>query len=176
MFLALGTALMGKTYSLWSAASFFAIAGFGASALYPPVTSLVQRWFDKTRRGLALGVLNMGPALGSGLAGIIIPIFVYKFGWRSSWYFFGSFMFILVLVNAVYLRSDPKELKLIPWGFEPGSVGRTEEGRKVHYRETLALWLFWIIGISYLFIACVYYIIKISSGSQKRKGSLRIRK
>lgn len=159
IFLALGTTLMGKTSSFWWGLFFFAISGLGASAVYSPVMSLVQRWFGGRTRGIALGILQMGSALGMGLMGIILPMFVSTFGWRSSWYLLGGSMFVLFFINALYLRSDPRELRLTPWGNGPGWEGQMKEGKEVYYREILRLRLFWIIGISYLFTSAVFYAI-----------------
>jgi len=61
IFTALGTAFMGIISSFWSGVLFFTIAGFGTASLYSPIVSLTQRWFGERRRGLALGILQMGP-------------------------------------------------------------------------------------------------------------------
>ncbi|MCK5551744.1 MAG: MFS transporter, partial [Deltaproteobacteria bacterium] len=159
IFLILGTTLMGGISSFWSGVFFFAITGLGASALYSPVISLVQRWFGERRRGLALGILEMGAALGIGSMGIILPMFISRFGWRFSWYLQGGSVFVLVFINALYLRSNPKELQLMPWGSEPGWVDQMKEGDEVYYREILRLGHFWMIGFSYLFTSAVFYAI-----------------
>jgi MFS family permease len=159
IFLALGTTLMGGVSSFWSGVFFFAITGLGASALYSPVISLVQRWFGERRRGIALGILEMGAALGMGSMGIILPIFISGFGWRFSWYLLGGSVFVLVFINALCLRSDPRELQLMPWGNGPGWEGQMKEGKEVYYREILRLRHFWIIGFSYLFTSAGFYAI-----------------
>lgn len=159
VFLALGAALMGRIFSFWGGAFFFAMAGVGAAAVYSPIISLVQRWFGERRRGIALGILQMGSALGMGSMGILLPMLVSKFGWRSCWYLLGGSMLALVFINGFYLRSDPRESGFLPWGNGPGTVGRGEEEKEVHYQEVLKLWLFWIIGISYLFTSASFYVI-----------------
>lgn len=159
IFSALGTALMGIMSSFWSGVLFFTVAGFGTAALYSPIVSLIQRWFGERRRGLALGILQMGSALGIASMGILLPIFVSRFDWRFCWFLLGGSMFILFLMNALYLRNDPKELELLPWGNGPKSASQGKEGRNVSYREIFRLRLFWIIGISYLFTSASFYAI-----------------
>jgi sugar phosphate permease len=159
IFSALGTALMGIMSSFWSGVLFFTVAGFGTAALYSPIVSLIQRWFGERRRGLALGILQMGSALGMASMGILLPIFVSRFDWRFCWFLLGGSMFILFLMNALYLRNDPKELELLPWGNGPKSASQGKEGRNVSYREIFRLRLFWIIGISYLFTSASFYAI-----------------
>ena len=48
--------LMGTADTLWSACLFFGLAGLGATGLWAPVITLVQRWFAFHRRGFALGI------------------------------------------------------------------------------------------------------------------------
>jgi sugar phosphate permease len=159
IFSAMGTTLMGIISNFWSGVLFFAIAGLGTAALYSPIVSLVQRWFGAKRRGVALGILQMGSALGMAAMGILLPGLVLRFDWRFCWFLLGGSMFILVLINVFYLRSDPRELGLFPWGNGPGTVGRGKEERKAYYREIFRLRLFWIIGISYLFTSASFYAI-----------------
>jgi len=159
IFTALGTALMGIMSSFWSGVLFFSIAGFGTAALYSPIVSLIQRWFGERRRGLALGILQMGSALGIASMGILLPILVSRFDWRFCWFFLGGLMFILFLMNACYLRNDPKELELLPWGNGSGSASQRKEERKASYYEIFRLRPFWMIGISYLFSSASFYAI-----------------
>lgn len=159
IFTALGTALMGIMSSFWSGVLFLTIAGFGTAALYSPIVSLIQRWFRERRRGLALGILQMGSALGSASMGILLPILVSRFDWRFCWFLLGGLMFILFLINACYLRDHPKELELLPWGDGSGSALQRKKERKATYQEIFRLRLFWMIGISYLFISASFYAI-----------------
>jgi len=159
LFTALGTALMGTMSSFWSGVLFLTIAGFGTASLYSPIISLIQRWFGERRRGLALGILQMGSALGIASMGILLPIFVSRFDWRFCWFLLGGLMFILFLMNACYLRNDPKELGLLPWGNGSGSASQRKEERRASYYEIFRLRPFWMIGISYLFGSASFYAI-----------------
>jgi sugar phosphate permease len=159
IFCAIGATLMGVISGFWSGAFFFGLTGLGASAVYSPTISVVQAWFGGRRRGIALGILQMGSALGMGLMGILLPILVSVSGWRFSWYLLGGSMFVLVLMNGLCLRSDPRELGLFPWGSDMGWVSPGKGGRDIPYREIFRLRLFWIIGISYLFTSAAFYAI-----------------
>jgi len=168
--LGIGTLLMGTVESFWTAGIFFALAGAGASAMWTPVITLVQRWFGKRRRGMALGILSTGFGLGFAATGWLFPILVSSFSWRFCWYVLGAWALIMVLVNGLFLRSRPEDLQMSPWGEEeeddlPVNLGRegsvrglrsTEEGR---YREIFGSSRFWTIGVSYFFISCALYTI-----------------
>jgi MFS family permease len=70
-----GIILMGTVKSLWTACAciFYAVVGIGATGMWTPVITLVQRWFTTNRRGLALGILSTG--YGLGFATSFLPIF-----------------------------------------------------------------------------------------------------
>lgn len=165
--LGIGTLLMGTVERFWTACIFFALVGAGASAMWTPVITVVQRWFGRRRRGMALGILSTGFGLGFATTGWLFPVLVSSFSWRFCWYMLGASALIMVLVNGIFLRSGPEDLQMSPWGeeeddFHLGSGGNpNEEGsdREGRYGEIFRLSRFWTIGASYAFIACALYMI-----------------
>jgi len=81
--LGLGIILMGTANSLWTACVFYAVAGIGASGMWTPVITVVQRWFAANRRGLALGILSTGYGLGFATMGAVFLLIVKYFNWRN---------------------------------------------------------------------------------------------
>jgi len=166
--LGIGTLLMGTVEHFWAACIFFALVGAGASAMWTPVITVVQRWFSKKRRGMALGILSTGFGLGFATTGWLFPVLISSFSWRFCWYVLGAWALVMVLVNGIFLRSGPEDLQMSPWGEEgddfledrgEGSVRDrrpTEDGR---YGEIFRSSLFWTIGASYFFISCALYTI-----------------
>jgi len=167
--LGIGALFMGTVERFWTACVFFALVGAGASAMWTPVITVVQRWFSKRRRGMALGILSTGYGLGFATTGWLFPVLISASSWRFCWWVLGAWALIMVLVNGVFLRSEPEDLQMSPWGEEgdEGLVGDlrptevrnpcpTEEGR---YREIFRSSRFWTIGTSYFFVACALYII-----------------
>jgi len=160
LFLGTGTFLMGHTSSLFTAILFHGIAGIGAAAMWTPIVALIQKWFGESRRGLALGILSPSWALGFGLMGVILPIIVKTYNWRMGWILLGMAGLMLVAMNAFLLRSDPKEMDLLPWGETSETIlpcPAPTRASKVWdvFRETH----FWLIGASYFFISIGAYII-----------------
>lgn len=158
-----GTLLMGTVEGFWTACIFYGIVGAGASAMWTPVITLVQRWFGLKRRGMALGILSTGYGLGFAAMGWLFPILVQSFSWRFCWYVLGAWGLIMVLINGIFLRSKPEDLQMSPWGEEenltlesPASHGLAKE---VRYGEVFRSSLFWIIGASYFFAAFALYVI-----------------
>jgi len=158
-----GTLLMGAVERFWTACIIFALVGAGASAMWTPVITVVQRWFALKRRGMALGILSTGYGLGFAAMGWLFPILVESFSWRFCWYVLGAWVLIMVLVNGIFLRSGPEDLQMSPWGEKEnlplGSSPREGLASKVRYGEIFRSSRFWAIGASYSFVACALYVI-----------------
>lgn len=162
--LATGTFLMGKPQTLSQACLSFFIVGVGASAMWVPVVTLVQRWFGTPRRGMALGILSISYAIGYGVMGLVLPPLVAGFGWQTCWFILAGFAFLLAPLNGILLRNRPQDLNLSPWGeaWEPHR-GDSPGGlrTKISFWELLRIPSLWLAGISYLFIAFTAYLINI---------------
>lgn len=159
LILGAGTLLMGRAQDLASASLAFAVAGLGASGMWAPCVTVVQRWFTPQRRGLALGIMTAGSSLGLACVGIFLPFIVANLTWRYSWYFLGFAALIMVAVNALLLRNSPADMKAFPLGGEGGQTLDSPPGPLP--KGSLALIFrqqsFWLIGFSYCFIAFALY-------------------
>jgi len=128
--------------------------------MWVPIVTLIQKWFGITRRGLALGILSPSYALGFGPMGIILPIIVKTYSWRMGWFLLGISGLVLVVFNIFLLRSDPKEMGLLPWGEIPKSIQLASPSPPpFSYWNILREAHFWLIGVSYLFISMGVYIL-----------------
>src|SRR5215207_7897998 len=58
--------------------------GFGFSVLYSPLLSTSSEWFPE-RRGLVMGLVTAGGALGQGLLPFFASYLINAFGWRWAW-------------------------------------------------------------------------------------------
>jgi sugar phosphate permease len=161
--LGVGALLMGTTSTLWSACLFYAIAGAGAAGIWGPVLTVVQHWFSPNRRGLALGIVGTGPGTGFGIMGVIFPWVAYHLSWRYGWYFLGIAALGMVIINGLFLRSTPEDIKCLPWGSadqvpyqSSNSLGPSHVGN-----HSISLLLtnkrFWLIGLSYFSITYSVY-------------------
>ena len=153
-----GILLMGTAKSLWTACVFYAVVGLGATGMWTPVITVVQRWFAPNRRGLALGILSTGYGLGFATMGVAFPWIVHYFNWRYSWYFLGAGALVMVAVNAIFLRSSPESEGCLPWGRKESISlnGPNEEGhsKKISLSTVFRDKAFWLIGLSYF---CISY-------------------
>jgi sugar phosphate permease len=153
-----GAFLLGTAHQLWSACLFFGLTGLGASGLWVPIITMVQRWFSYRRKGLALGVLSTGYGLGFALMGAVFPWVVSVSSWRYAWYILGAMALVLVAPNALFLRSDPADCGLRPWGqSDPTPSAVTQSSSRVPLRRILREPNFWIIGASYAMLSYGLY-------------------
>jgi sugar phosphate permease len=153
--------MMGSVRTLWTACFFFGIVGLGATGMWTPVITVVQRWFSLQRRGLALGILATGYGLGFATMGAVFPWIVDNFNWRYAWYFLGLSALGLVSANMLLIRSDPETEGVVPWG-QKGTEGKGSKRQPTGPTKDFLLQVFrqktfWLIGISYFCITyCLY--------------------
>lgn len=162
LILGLGVFLMGTINALWVACLFYAIAGIGATGMWTPVITVVQRWFSPNRRGLALGILSTGYGLGFATMGAAFPWIVDHFNWRYTWYFLGAGAMVMVLANGLLLRSNPEDSGYLPWGQTNGPTSINETGTTTHTKNSSFSLVFkdirfWFIGFSYFSISYSLY-------------------
>jgi len=152
LILGMAVLFMGTVDALWSACLGFGFVGLGATGLWTPVITLVQRWFAFHRRGLALGILSTGYGLGFATMGIAFPWVVANFSWRYAWFYLGGLALAMVTVNGLLLRS---------WGEEPDTAFDSYNKKASPQRVPLSYLFkdsrFWLIGCSYFAIAYSLY-------------------
>ena len=163
LLLGCGVILMGTVNTLWTACLFFGFAGLGATGLWAPIITLVQRWFAFSRRGFALGILSAGYGLGFAAMGAVFPWIVKYFSWRYAWFYLGTMALAMVAVNGIFLRSDPADADLDPWGekHKPSSskspLHNPSLPPAIAFRSIIRSSRFWLIGASYFAIAYSLY-------------------
>ncbi|MEE8471820.1 MAG: MFS transporter [Dehalococcoidia bacterium] len=112
----LGLVLASRTGSIWHLfLTYSLMVGIGLGVVFPATNSGMVRWF-KEKRGLALGIVNTGSGLGTL---IIVPLANYLIlssGWRDAFVYLGLLLGLLLLAAASFMRRDPQEMGLLPYG------------------------------------------------------------
>lgn len=160
LLLGVGLVAMGMADSLVGACVSYAVVGLGATGMWTPVITVVQRWFVPNRRGMALGILSAGYGLGFATMGAAFPWIVHNYSWRHSWYFLGVAALVMVLGNGLFLRSSPEASGLRPWGDReavPQGPKPPITGVSTEQLSVLKSRAFWIIGSSYFCISYSLY-------------------
>jgi MFS family permease len=152
-----GVLALGGSDHLTGACAAYAVAGLGATGLWVPVITVVQRWVAFDRKGLALGILSTGYGLGFAAMGAVFPWVVERHDWRYAWYGLGLLALAAAIPIAAFLRSDPADCGRQPWGGDRGAGSRTVAHSRVPLRAILSARNFWVIGTSYFTLSYGIY-------------------
>lgn len=159
--LGIGVLLMGTIRQLWTACLFYAVVGIGATGMWTPVLTIVQRWFTPRKRGLALGIISPGYGLGFAAMGAAFPWIVQHYTWRHAWYFLGAGALVMVAANAFLLKSDPESSGYRPWGEKKDAsalaLAPQASSEGIPLSAVFKSRNFWIIGFSYFATAYSLY-------------------
>lgn len=145
-FLGLGYVLMSQISATWQLYLFNGVLiGIGMSGLYVPLVSTTARWFVK-RRGVMTGIVVSGLGFGTLVMPPIASRLIYAYDWRTSYWILGIMVLVLTLLAAQFLRRDPSQKGLLPWG--EGEVNQESPnlaGRGFSFREAIYTRQFWMI-------------------------------
>ncbi len=159
LFLGSGFLLMSLIGEVWQ---FYLVYGvivaIGASTGVA-VTTTPIRWFIG-RRGLMSGIVNAGVGLGTVMMPPLANWLISTYNWRISYVVIGTGILVIVTLAAQFLRRDPKQMGLSPYGV--GNARARSLNPNEHalaFGEAIRTAQFWILGaiISY-HIFCVQII------------------
>ena len=129
------------------------ITGIGNGGAPVPMIMLPVVWFVANKRGLAMGIINMGVGLGLSLSGLILPYCISGYGqngWRYAWYLMGITVFAGSFLCYALLRDHPEQKGLTMYGGQG-------EASKVSARIPLGAAIRQVVGESEIWkLSCVY--------------------
>jgi MFS family permease len=112
-----GLALTSQVNALWQIyLTYGLIFGIGGSASFVITTATTARWFIKYR-GLALGIVVSGAALGTFLTPVVERL-VNIFDWSTTCLILGIATWVIMIPSGLVLRRDPADKGLRPYGAE----------------------------------------------------------
>lgn len=82
------------------------VGAAGFACLYAPLLATVGLWFDR-RRGLAIGIVTAGGALGQGLVPFLARLLISEIGWRDAYLVMGA-AYLVILVPAMLTVTRPR--------------------------------------------------------------------
>ncbi len=151
-----GFMLLGQMQQLWQFYAVYPFIGAGMAAVgIVPITAVVSNWYRR-RRGMAIGIMSAG--LGAGglalaplIGGAIIP----ALGWRIAYPVMAGFIWAIIPVVLLVIRTRPSDMGLLPDGDEepdegtaPGQATLPPPGLSL--REAIATGAFWLTALSFL--------------------------
>ena len=142
---------------LWQYYIFYIVLGILGPASGPvPYSAVISRWFDR-KRGLALGLMN----LGSGLAAVAYPPLAQQLishaGWRSAYEIFGfGILFVPIFFLTKFLKEDPLSVglsqdRIISVNSNSAPCSRKEG---LDWREIWPTRTFWLLVSAFFLAGC----------------------
>jgi MFS family permease len=142
----LGYLLMSQTSALWQLYLFYGvIIGIGMSGAFVPLTSTVARWFVK-RRGTMTGIVVAGIGVGGLIAPPLANWLISIYDWRVSYIILGSIALGAVILAAYFLRRDPAQMGLMPYGESEEEVEMKGSTRSFSLKEAVSMRQFWLVS------------------------------
>lgn len=102
------------------------LLGAGEAGSYPGGAKVIYSWFPKGERGIASGIFDAGPQVGTALALPLTAWLISTWGWETSFVVTGAIGLVWVLVWLLVYR-EPEQLKSIT----PEQLAALREGIRV---------------------------------------------
>ncbi|MFC2035379.1 MFS transporter [Chloroflexota bacterium] len=153
IFLCIGYLLMSQASTLQQLYLFYPfIAGLGIAGGNVVLLSTVTRWFVK-RRGLMTGVVKVGTGAGIFIFPLVASWLISDYGWRYAYIVLSIVGVIGIVGMAQFLRRDPNQMGLNPFGVLDTNKNTQELGTTLHLglRDTMRTSQFWAICVAYFF-------------------------
>ncbi|MFW6126366.1 MAG: MFS transporter [Chloroflexota bacterium] len=123
-----GLMLLGASQAVWQLYGLYVVVGIGMSAVgFVPVNVALSNWFVK-RRGLAIGIANVGISLGAVLIAPLAGYLIAGFGWRLAYLGLGVLTMVCVIpLTSAVMRTRPEDKGLVADGARAvaGETGTT---------------------------------------------------
>ncbi len=156
LLLGLGYLLTSRVSSIGQLYLFYGVLiGVAMGGFFVPLASTVARWFTR-RRGLMSGIFLSGIGTGTLIMPPLSRLLISSYGWRLSYIIVGLVAIVLVISLAQFLRRDPGQLGLMPYG----EINKTNE-KELHTTETgfslrqalgtTQLWMIWAVYFALIF-------------------------
>lgn len=124
------------------------VIAIGMSCAMTPLIATTPRWFVR-RRGLMTGIVVAGSGVGSMLTPLLATWLVSVFSWRDSYTIIGIAALVITVVGAQFLRKDPLQMGLTPYGTNEVSTKRQNLNvRNFSLREAIRTRQFWILSMA----------------------------
>jgi sugar phosphate permease len=83
--------------------------GIGEAGAYPNASSTISRWFPKAQRASASSVVWAASRFGGAISPLLVVPIMAAYGWRATFYIFGSIGIVWVAVWYLWFRDTPAE-------------------------------------------------------------------
>lgn len=152
-----GFMLLSKVGSLPMFYICYVIVGIGAAIVGPALhSSLPAYWFEK-KRGLAVGLANIGAGAGSIIAPMIITATIASYDWRMGFFVLGAISVVILISLVFIIKTKPSDVGLYPDGLTKEEYDAQPKASRPVLKgltrgQAFKTPAFWLICVSFLFI------------------------
>ena len=145
------TMATGLAWNLMSLLSFRFLFGAGEAGAFPSVSRSFSDWIPAKERGRAHGIIFMGTRLGGALAPPAALALIARFGWRQSFWMFGTLGVVWAAAWWKWFRDDPQHHPLV----NPAELEIIYEGRTPVKHQAIE----WrrLYNPNFLFVCLTYF-------------------
>jgi ACS family glucarate transporter-like MFS transporter len=104
------TALTGVVTSYYPLLVIRFLFGAGEAGAFPNASVVVDRWFPSARRATMCGVVLMASQVGGAVAPLLVVPIQIRFGWRASFFVFGTLGVCWSLAWHAWFRDYPTQV------------------------------------------------------------------
>ncbi len=137
---------------------YFAILGFGLSAIYLIPGAIVNKWFIQ-KRGLVTGITMSGGGVGTLIIPIIVALFISHYDWRSAQIFLGI-LSLFFIIFAFLLKHYPEDIGQKPYGqSDSKELFKNRKYEKSYsINQALKTSTFWLFVLIFMLGGFGYYV------------------
>jgi len=153
-----GFLLMSRVSELWQV--FFAwgiTMGAAQAMIYIPVISAMPRWFA-VRQSTAIGISVVGFGIGAVIWPPVTQVLIDTISWQNTCLYLGITDTVIILTLAQFLKRDPAEMGLLPYGAASAPAGKPSPAANngLSLKEAMKNPRFWLLGGMFLgFFSCL---------------------
>jgi MFS family permease len=152
LILGLGYILMSRINSIGSLYLCYGLAvGLGTSCADASLLPTVTRWFEKNR-GIMSGVVKVGTGAGILTMPLICTWLILNHGWRYAYAVMAVVIAVGVFITAFFLRRDPSEKGLQPYGVSEKTPGGQKDKEGYTLKQALRSKQLWIVCATYFMV------------------------
>jgi MFS transporter, ACS family, glucarate transporter len=149
------TALTGVVTSYPSLLVTRFLFGAGEAGAFPNAGVVVSRWFPPSQRGTLSGINLMAGQIGGALSPLLVVPIQMRWGWRTSFFVFGSLGVLWATTWYLWFRDSPTEKLAMTAASEAQAADRRHSSHVFPLRVALqsrSLLALLVIGFCYVYV------------------------
>ncbi len=156
-----GMLFTGLAQGFFAVAVWRALTGIGGGASNVAIMGMLTAWFTTQRRGLASGIAVTGASFALIFIGPLAPRLLSAYGdngWRICWLIFGGVTLLLAVACSVFLRNQPSEIGLKPFGADSEELPTSQGTKAIQWGRVYRSVPVWQLGMVYFAFGFSYII------------------